>query len=477
MSTSDLQRAVAELADVVSQMDDLERACELACERLQLALDGPVAILERSGARWRLSAATPVSAAGALSEGGAVAAPGADLGDAAARPVDWSWVPLGGNDQRVLLVPADCQHGDEAAALEQMVRQLGYALDAVATRARARAPRRLVRATYRFSRRLAEIRRRPNLHQFIADETARAARANLAALALFVEGQGHLRVVATVGYPRILVDHVRVLPGEGVIGSVFIAKRPLLVTDVSSAPHLHGRRSRYRTPSFMAVPILGHEEPIGVLCLTDRIDGAAFEADDLLIVRALASSASLALAADAISRQAELLGQWATVDPLTELFNRRYFHQRLEEEFQRARRYDLPLSLLLLDLDEFKSVNDRYGHVAGDSVLRSVADVLRRTVRAFDVCCRYGGEEFVVLLPGGDRSNALATAHRIREAIEMLRIPLRLGHPPVGITVSIGAMTLREGDTVEALIAEADAALYAAKRGGKNQVRVAPVPR
>jgi diguanylate cyclase (GGDEF)-like protein len=131
------------------------------------------------------------------------------------------------------------------------------------------------------------------------------------------------------------------------------------------------------------------------------------------------------------------------------------------------------LSLLLLDIDDFKSVNDRFGHPAGDAVLRSIADLLRRSVRAFDVCCRYGGEEFVLVLPGSDADDALSTARRVRQAVEAQRLPVRADEPPVGVTLSIGSITLRAGDAVDDLIAAADEALYEAKRCGKNQIRVA----
>lgn len=476
MIPTDLPRAITRLADVVSQMDDLERACELACERLQEALAGPVAILERTGARWRLRSSTS-SIAGADAEffDDAVAPGETDLSELTTRAaaVQWAWVPLGGSENRVMLVPADWHQQRDPAALEPIVRQLGFALEAVAVRAEARGRTRMMYSSYAFSRRLSRVRGQEGLHQFISDQVARAGRANLAALALFSEPDGHLRVVATTGYPHVLVQHVRVSPGDGVIGTVFRTARPLLVSDISKIPHLHRRRPRYRTPSFMAVPLLWHERPLGVICLADRMDRAPFEADDLRVVRALAASSSLALTADAISERAELLSEWATIDPLTELFNRRYFRQRLEEEYQRARRYEVPLSLLLLDLDDFKIVNDRFGHPAGDVVLRSVADVLRRNVRAFDVCCRYGGEEFVIVLPGGDSGDAVATANRVRQAIEDHRISVRANTAPVGVTISVGAVTLKRGDTVEDLIAEADAALYEAKRGGKNQIRVA----
>jgi diguanylate cyclase (GGDEF)-like protein len=303
----------------------------------------------------------------------------------------------------------------------------------------------------------------------------KAGRGQQGALALYAEADGELGIVATSGYPRLLVDHVRVRPGEGIIGHVFETQRPLLVADISKLPH-HRRRPRYRTTSFMATPILARGGAMGVICVTDRVDGAPFETADLEVLRALAGSAALALTADDLARQAELLGQWAAIDPLTELFNRRYFRQRLQEEFQRARRYNLPLSLLLLDIDDFKRVNDVHGHSTGDAVLRAIADVLRRNVRTFDLCCRYGGEEFVLVLPGSDAADALRTADRVRQAVAAQSLAGRSGEPPIKVTVSVGAVTLDGVDTIDDLIEEADRALYEAKQRGKNQIRAAEPP-
>lgn len=474
MITTDLQRTLTELADVISQMDDLDLACELACERLEAALHGPVAILERSGSRWRLRSSSGGRQAGEIADE-TVADDEVSLEELTARAesVQWAWIPLGAGEERVMLVPANWHPRRTAGPLEQNARQLGFALEAVALRAAGRERGRMIRASYGFTRRLSAVSGRAHLHQFIVDEVAEASRAKLGALALYSETEGCLHVAATRGYPRVLVQDVRVAPGEGVIGRVFRDRRPLLVSDIRKHPNLHRPRPRYRTPSFMAIPVLAQQQAIGVLCLADRFDGAPFEEADLAVARSLAASASLALSADALAQRAEVLGQWATIDPLTELFNRRYFRQRLEEEFQRSRRYHLPLSLVLFDLDDFKRVNDTYGHPAGDVVLRSISDVLRRTVRAFDVCCRYGGEEFVVVLPGSDADDASTTAHRVRLAVESHRVALRTGEAPVRVTLSAGCVSLGANDTVDDLIGAADEALYEAKQRGKNQIRVA----
>lgn len=163
--------------------------------------------------------------------------------------------------------------------------------------------------------------------------------------------------------------------------------------------------------------------------------------------------------------RAELL-RLSTTDPLTGLRNRRSLLERAEQEIARAARHGTPLSLLVLDMDRFKAINDRYGHAEGDRVLVRLADCLRAELRASDVAGRLGGEEFAVVLPEAAASGALEVAERIRRCVETCCF----GEHPPAATVSIGAATWSAGETVEALLRRADEALYAAKAAGRNRV-------
>lgn len=157
-------------------------------------------------------------------------------------------------------------------------------------------------------------------------------------------------------------------------------------------------------------------------------------------------------------------------DGLTGLYNFREFHRQLAEETERSWRYGHSLSLLMLDIDHFKSVNDSFGHLAGDEVLRALAARVRRECRPADRIARYGGEEFTILLPETGASGAQAMAERIRETLANYAIPLEPG-PTVNLTVSIGVAAYPEdSDSAEKLIGAADQALYAAKRAGRNRV-------
>ena len=166
------------------------------------------------------------------------------------------------------------------------------------------------------------------------------------------------------------------------------------------------------------------------------------------------------------------LAHLATVDQVTGIFNRRHFDDRLEAEIQRGRREGGNLALLMIDVDDFKALNDTRGHLYGDRVLREVGDILRRSVRSFDVCARYGGEEFVILMPGASASTAVQIAERIRKYTEShFADSWRFagsGRP----TLSIGVSTLAADMTGEALVASADAALLWAKAAGKNTVKL-----
>src|SRR5581483_4978325 len=169
----------------------------------------------------------------------------------------------------------------------------------------------------------------------------------------------------------------------------------------------------------------------------------------------------------------ERLREQSIHDALTGLYNRRYLEETLERELSRAARASSPLSIVMADLDRFKSVNDRLGHPAGDEVLRSFGALLLESFRADDTCCRYGGEEFLVVMPGCPEGAAVDHAERFRRATETLVVPH--GSATIRTTASLGVATFpHHGHTVHDLIRAADAALYWAKGKGRNRVGIAP---
>jgi diguanylate cyclase (GGDEF)-like protein len=164
----------------------------------------------------------------------------------------------------------------------------------------------------------------------------------------------------------------------------------------------------------------------------------------------------------------KMLERQAVTDPLTGLSNRRSFTKALERKVEHADRFAEPLSLLMIDIDRFKAVNDTYGHAAGDAVIKAVADTILASIRKVDVAARVGGEEFAVILPKSTMKSSLETAERIRKAVRKCVIPH--GRTSLSVTVSIGVAT-RSGErqVPDVLVKEADRQLYAAKEGGRDR--------
>jgi diguanylate cyclase (GGDEF)-like protein len=214
-------------------------------------------------------------------------------------------------------------------------------------------------------------------------------------------------------------------------------------------------------------------EYLGVLSIARR--GRAFTRQEEELLEYLAGQAIVSIENASLHETVE---RQAVTDELTGLANARAFRSILEREIERSRRFQSPLGLVMVDLDNFKQVNDEHGHQQGDEVLASVAAVLRDLSRDIDAPARYGGEELAVVLPQTDSEGAALLAERMREAVERLRVPRVGGHGSLRVTASFGVAALPEsaGDQEE-LVAAADAALYRAKRGGKNRVeRAEPVP-
>jgi diguanylate cyclase (GGDEF)-like protein len=164
------------------------------------------------------------------------------------------------------------------------------------------------------------------------------------------------------------------------------------------------------------------------------------------------------------------LDRLARIDALTGLYNRRQAQASLDEAVANARRYDHPLSILMIDIDHFKQINDSHGHAVGDDVLRFVATLIRETLRAGDLVARWGGEEFLAVLPSTDRSSAEIVAERVRTAVS--QTPVITGDPVIAVSVSIGAAVVTDHRPDE-LITAADAAMYAAKTAGRDTVHIA----
>jgi diguanylate cyclase (GGDEF)-like protein len=218
--------------------------------------------------------------------------------------------------------------------------------------------------------------------------------------------------------------------------------------------------------SVLSLP-LGPLQPEGRAhgVLTVGRSGKPFIEDERELLQSLAVQTTLAL--ENVDLHFQVTRQ-AVTDELTGLANHGRFQELLGAEAEQIRRYHHPLGLIMLDIDDFKAINDTYGHLQGDVVLKAVARVVRDNSREADTPARYGGEEMALILPHTDLEGAYAIAERVRLAIQALRIPRIDGDGSLTTTASVGVAASRDG-TREALISEADSALYEAKRQGKNR--------
>ncbi|NLT34504.1 MAG: diguanylate cyclase [Gaiellales bacterium] len=289
---------------------------------------------------------------------------------------------------------------------------------------------------------------------------------------------GGFEVVGQRGFDseRDLVGRILPLARFGPARCVYEKRRAVWLADW----HKMGSRlvpGREHTHSWLGVPLMVHDRLVGMMVLDDR-DVGRFTADHARLAEAFADQVAVALENARLFAEAQAL---AVTDPLTGLRNRRHFYEEGGREFARARRYPpKPLGCLMLDIDRFKLVNDRYGHLVGDAVLRGLARVCRRELRMVDLFVRFGGEEFVVLVPETDSVGARAVAERLRLAVAYARFDRLLDGPdlPEGpplprVTVSVGVAALTaECSNLDQLVGLSDRALYLAKQQGRNRVCV-----
>jgi len=274
-----------------------------------------------------------------------------------------------------------------------------------------------------------------------------------------------LRVRANRGYLEG-IEALQIPLGKGVTGRCAQAARAFVVNDVAAEPDyipgVQGARSE------IAIPMLAEGRVIGVLNAESR-QPSAFTQDHVRTLSVVAQQAAVVLRSAQLYEEMRRL---ATTDALTGLDNRRRFVQLLEDTLRRARRYREAFAVVLLDVDHFKSVNDRHGHRAGDRVLEAVAAAMREWVRDTDSVARIGGDEFAALLLQMDAERAAPVVERLRDAIHSLT--LREGDATIELAVSAGIATYpAHGADVEALLSRADGALYEAKRLGRNRVELA----
>ena len=279
--------------------------------------------------------------------------------------------------------------------------------------------------------------------------------------ALRLNGEGHIQGLERYELPS----------QAGITRWVLLEGQPVHVPDVGADPRYHPSVDSLpglRTSACLAAPLKVREQVLGVLVAVNRIDASPFRDRHLRVLALLANQTAIAIENAKLFRRAE---QLAVTDDLTQVYNYRFLKMGLRREVKRAARFSQQFSILMIDVDNLKRYNDHNGHLRGSEVLRNVAQILMKEARSIDFVAKYGGDEFVVILPQTAREGACVLADRIKASVEQAAFPLVA---PGTITVSLGVATYpTNGITAGELLESADIALYAAKQSGKNRVTVA----
>lgn len=264
--------------------------------------------------------------------------------------------------------------------------------------------------------------------------------------------------------PRILQGG-RLAAGGGLWGRALASGKTLIENNVTTTPDYV--ELYLETASRMCIPLVSFGQTLGVLVL-DSSERSTFKSHD---IQPLESVADICATAIQNAHYVERVKQLAYLDGLTGIFNRRFFEMRISEEIERARRFGAGMAIIMIDIDHFKRLNDEFGHLLGDEVLRQVSSILHQQLRKIDVVCRFGGEEFAVLLSQTNPQHALGVAEKLRKTVETWQFP----GVPRQVTISAGSASFPDdGVTRDDLVQAADAGLYAAKQAGRNRVCLPP---
>lgn len=323
---------------------------------------------------------------------------------------------------------------------------------------------------------ITPIRNYQTLLHTILDKSAELLKAEQGSLMLLDSETDELLLEAKKGAVEGLTEKLRINLGEGIAGKVAELGEPMLVRNLEKDPRIRQKnRQHYKTRSFVSAPLKIDDRIIGVLNLSDKTTGEVFDEEDLSLIQSFATHAAIVLERNVFYNKSEELKMLTITDSLTGLLNRRYLYERLKDELARSQRHGHHLSLLMLDLDGFKYCNDTFGHLFGDATLKEIAETLLSTVRSMDVVARYGGDEFMIILPETTESVAIEIAERLRDSVAKTVEfpPSEAGTGPASLTASIGIVCYPEhADTIDFLLENADKALYRAKSKGKNRIEV-----
>ena len=290
-------------------------------------------------------------------------------------------------------------------------------------------------------------------------------------LLLVDETTGELSFEIAVSPAAAALKGMRLKKGQGIAGWVAEHGEPLLIPDVHADPRFAPQVDEavsFTTESIVCVPVRIRDKVLGVVELVNGQAGARFDENDLAILATVADFVAIAIDN---ARHVEKISQLTITDDLTGLFNDRHFHTLLEYEIERASRYRTPLSLVFIDLDHFKQVNDTWGHLVGSRVLAETGHLIRQSTRKVNLAARYGGDEFVIILPATDKAGALAMAEILRSRLREHPFHTDAGQP-FRLTASFGVASFPDdAASKQELMSAADLAMYRVKESSRDGVR------
>lgn len=332
--------------------------------------------------------------------------------------------------------------------------------------------KRAIAQFYDFLRGVAASLDSGKVYQTVLAKFSEMLKAERSSLMILNEESNELALEAALGAEHTEVTPVRVKLGEGVAGGVLASGLPLVVRDVETDGRLPQMRAgHYRSKSFISYPITLGARKVGVINLTERRDGLPYDNEDLTFLELMSPHLALIIDRTEWHRKAETYQRMSLTDPLTGLPNRRYLSDRLFEEVERSKRYDTPLSFMIIDVDHFKTYNDIYGHTNADIVLVKMAQLLRNSIRAIDMSARFAGDEFCIVLPETELDAASRIAERLRGAVSETEFCAETGERMGRVTLSVGVSSFSPTrQSPLAIIESADRALYQAKLRGRNCV-------
>jgi len=307
------------------------------------------------------------------------------------------------------------------------------------------------------------------LSKTLLDKTLQLLNAEQGSL-MIVDGEtSELVIEAYKSLSDAVTEKMRIKKGEGIAGIVLERGGSLLVKDIERDPRVRQEnRPHYKTKSFISALINIENRLKGVLNVSDKSKGEAFNEADLNLLKSIIDNSAIAIERSFLYDQTEELRKLSITDHLTGIYNRRYLNRRLSEEITRYNRYKHPFSFMMLDLDRFKEYNDTFGHIAGDNLIKALAHITEKSLRAIDIAARFGGDEFVAIFPQTPKIDAIQITHRLKEQIDIALTEHNIDMP---LTVSMGLATYPDdASSIMELIEKTDQALYLAKKGGGNRV-------